>query len=64
LLAAEQGIHGRVVIVEGRLRCERDGRVPEIAARDRAAYLVEGLGHYGACHTPRGWAFQEKALDG
>jgi hypothetical protein len=25
--------------------------------------LVEGLGHCGACHTPRGWAFQEKALD-
>jgi hypothetical protein len=25
--------------------------------------IVEGLGHCGACHTPRGWAFQEKALD-
>lgn len=25
-------------------------------------YLVTGLGHCGACHTPRGWAFQEKAL--
>ena len=23
----------------------------------------KGLGHCGACHTPRGWAFQEKALD-
>lgn len=21
------------------------------------------MGHCGACHTPRGWAFQEKALD-
>lgn len=30
---------------------------------NRGAYLVEGLGHCGACHTPRGWAFQEKALD-
>jgi alcohol dehydrogenase (quinone), cytochrome c subunit len=34
------------------------------AAWNRGAYLVEGLGHCGACHTPRGWAFQEKALDG
>ena len=30
---------------------------------NRGAYLIEGLGHCGACHTPRGWAFQEKALD-
>jgi mono/diheme cytochrome c family protein len=30
---------------------------------NRGAYLVEGLGHCGACHTPRGWAFEEKALD-
>jgi mono/diheme cytochrome c family protein len=34
------------------------------AAWNRGAYLIEGLGHCGACHTPRGWAFQEKALDG
>jgi alcohol dehydrogenase (quinone), cytochrome c subunit len=33
------------------------------AAWNRGAYLVEGLGHCGACHTPRGWFFQEKALD-
>jgi mono/diheme cytochrome c family protein len=33
------------------------------AAWNRGAYLVEGLGHCGACHTPRGVAFQEKALD-
>jgi alcohol dehydrogenase (quinone), cytochrome c subunit len=33
------------------------------AAWNRGAYLVQGLGHCGACHTPRGWAFQEKALD-
>ncbi len=26
------------------------------------AYLVEGPGHCGACHTPRGVAYQEKAL--
>jgi mono/diheme cytochrome c family protein len=30
---------------------------------NRGAYLVEGLGHCGACHTPRGWALQEKALN-
>jgi mono/diheme cytochrome c family protein len=33
------------------------------AAWNRGAYLVEGLEHCGACHTPRGFAFQEKALD-
>jgi mono/diheme cytochrome c family protein len=32
-------------------------------AWNRGAYLVQGLGHCGACHTPRGIAFQEKALD-
>lgn len=30
---------------------------------NRGAYLVQSLGHCGACHTPRGFAFQEKALD-
>ena len=34
------------------------------AAWNRGAYLVQGLGHCGACHTPRGLAWQEKALDG
>jgi len=29
----------------------------------RGAYLVEGLGHCGSCHTPRGFAMNEKALD-
>ncbi|AOJ15867.1 c-type cytochrome [Burkholderia vietnamiensis] len=29
---------------------------------NRGAYLVQGLGHCGACHTPRGIGFQEKAL--
>lgn len=28
----------------------------------RGAYLVEGPGHCGACHTPRGLAYQERAL--
>jgi mono/diheme cytochrome c family protein len=30
---------------------------------NRGAYLVQGFGHCGACHTPRGFAWQEKALD-
>ncbi|MGI4937835.1 MAG: c-type cytochrome, partial [Janthinobacterium lividum] len=30
----------------------------------RGAYLVEGLGHCGACHTARGVGLQEKALTG
>src|SRR5471030_267524 len=33
------------------------------AAWNRGAYLVQGPGHCGACHTPRGIAFQEKAVD-
>jgi mono/diheme cytochrome c family protein len=28
---------------------------------NRGAYLVQSLGHCGACHTPRGLAYQEKA---
>ncbi|MSO99003.1 MAG: cytochrome c [Rhodospirillaceae bacterium] len=30
---------------------------------NRGAYLVQGPGHCGACHTPRGIFWQEKALD-
>lgn len=29
---------------------------------NRGAYLVEGLGHCGSCHTPRALTLQEKAL--
>lgn len=29
---------------------------------NRGAYLVEGLGHCGSCHTPRGLGYQEKAM--
>jgi sulfur oxidation c-type cytochrome SoxX len=36
-----------------------EAATPEVA---RGAYLVEGAAHCGACHTPRGVAFQEKAL--
>ncbi len=31
------------------------------ALYNHGAYLVEGPGHCGACHTPRGIAYQEKA---
>ena len=33
------------------------------AAWNRGAYLVQGLGHCGACHTPRGLAFNEQGYD-
>jgi len=29
----------------------------------RGAYIVQGAGHCGSCHTPRGFAMNEKALD-
>ncbi len=29
---------------------------------NRGAYLVQGLGHCGACHTPRGIGFQEVSM--
>jgi mono/diheme cytochrome c family protein len=30
---------------------------------NRGAYLVQSLGHCGACHTPRGPAYQERGYD-
>ena len=38
------------------------GRYPD-AAVARGAYLVQGPGHCGSCHTPRAVTLQEKALD-
>ncbi|VVQ34918.1 Gluconate 2-dehydrogenase cytochrome c subunit [Pseudomonas fluorescens] len=35
----------------------------EDAVVSRGAYLVEGLGHCGACHTPRALTMQEKVLN-
>jgi mono/diheme cytochrome c family protein len=40
-----------------------EAKAEKDAAWNRGAYLVQGLGHCGACHTPRGVFFQEKALD-
>ena len=31
---------------------------------NRGAYLVQSLGHCGACHTPRGPAYEERGYDG
>lgn len=31
---------------------------------NRGAYLVESLGHCGSCHSPRGWAMNEKSFIG
>lgn len=39
-----------------------DHKADDTAARvKRGAYLVEGPGHCGSCHTPRGMAMNEKA---
>ena len=32
-------------------------------AWNRGAYLVQGLGHCGSCHTPRGIAYEERGYD-
>lgn len=41
-----------------------DGDVaPDADPLVRGAYLVQGLGHCGACHTPRAVTMQEKALN-
>jgi alcohol dehydrogenase (quinone), cytochrome c subunit len=41
-----------------------DGNAFADAAVARGAYFVEGLGHCGECHTPRGLALQVKAQNG
>ncbi|KUZ34886.1 c-type cytochrome [Burkholderia territorii] len=38
-------------------------KVPADEQWNRGAYLVQGLGHCGSCHTPRGIGMNEKALD-
>ena len=41
-----------------------DGKAFADTAVARGAYFVEGLGHCGECHTPRGVALQVKAQSG
>nr|WP_259295196.1 cytochrome c [Paraburkholderia sp. DHOC27] len=45
----------------------RDGEYASNARHDaqwnRGAYLVQSLGHCGACHTPRGPAYEERGYD-
>ncbi|TCQ83507.1 MULTISPECIES: cytochrome c [Rahnella] len=48
-----------IFLDDGEYRPQAD----QSAQWNRGAYLVQGAGHCGACHTPRGWAQQEKALD-
>ena len=38
------------------------GKYKDVAVA-RGAYLVQGLGHCGTCHTPRAFTLQEAALD-
>ncbi|NHO52737.1 c-type cytochrome [Acetobacter estunensis] len=45
--------------MQARQMSERSFDDPDVA---RGAYLVEGPGHCGACHTPRAITLQEKAL--
>ena len=33
------------------------------AVWNRGAYIIQGLGHCGSCHTPRGLGLEEKAMD-
>ena len=49
-----------VAFFDGERYQDKHGRDP---AWNRGAYLVQGLTHCGTCHTPRGVAFQELALD-
>jgi alcohol dehydrogenase (quinone), cytochrome c subunit len=49
-----------MVFLEKGVYRDKDGRD---VGWNRGAYLIQGLGHCSACHTPRGIAFQEKASD-
>jgi mono/diheme cytochrome c family protein len=40
-----------------------EAKPAQSVAWNRGAYLVQGLAHCSTCHTPRGFAMQEKALD-
>ena len=38
-------------------------RAGENQVWNRGAYIVQGLGHCGSCHTPRGVAYEERGYD-
>jgi mono/diheme cytochrome c family protein len=40
-----------------------EAREDRSAEWNRGAYLVQGLGHCGACHTPRGPAYEERGFN-
>ncbi len=40
-----------------------DARTDRSAQWNRGAYIVQGLGHCGACHTPRGPAYEERGFN-
>ncbi|VWX62488.1 Gluconate 2-dehydrogenase cytochrome c subunit [Burkholderiales bacterium 8X] len=44
-------------------RGPQPARADRSAEWNRGAYLVQAVGHCGACHTPRGPAYQEKGGD-
>ena len=46
-----------------KIQAKAETVAPTADAKLRGAYLVEGLGHCGACHTPRSFTMAEKGLD-
>ncbi|MGL4667798.1 MAG: c-type cytochrome [Saezia sp.] len=53
-----------VLLAAAHAQSQQPQTLPDNAARiARGAYLVEGLGHCGACHTPRGVGMQEQAYN-
>ena len=46
-----------------KVQAKADAVAPTADAKLRGAYLVEGLGHCGACHTPRSFTMAEKGLN-
>lgn len=62
-MAALYALAAGVLARDLRARAERFVANPQVdPLLERGRYLVEGLGHCGACHTPRSLTMQEKAL--
>jgi mono/diheme cytochrome c family protein len=60
-LAAEHALAADGLALAVRAEAEPWQATSDDPVVDRGAYLVEGLGHCGACHTPRALTMQEKA---